>query len=69
MDQDLGNRPPGKTKGQKRLVRYYVSQKAILLGYKNCDIKTINAGHLEELIRALMLDYLRQHESFDQLYH
>jgi len=60
---------PGKTKGQKRLVRYYVSQKAIRLGYKNCDIKTINAGHLEELIRALMLDYLRQHESFDQLDH
>jgi len=45
-------------------VRYYVSQKAIKQGYKNCDIKTINASHLDELVRALVLDYL-QRESFD----
>ena len=50
----------------KRLVRYYVSQKAIKQGYKNCDIKTINASHLDELTRALVLDYL-QRESFDML--
>jgi site-specific DNA recombinase len=50
----------------KRHVRYYVSQKAIKQGYKNCDIKTINASHLDELVRALVLDYL-QRESFDML--
>jgi site-specific DNA recombinase len=60
---------PGSSGGNiqhKRLVRYYVSQKAIKQGYKNCDIKTINASHLDELVRALMLDH-QQHESFDTL--
>jgi len=60
---------PGSNGGNiqhKRLVRYYVSQKAIKQGYKNCDIKTINASHLDKLIRMLMLDYL-QCESFDTL--
>ena len=59
--------PPGSSGGNiqhKHLVRYYVSQKAIKQGYKNCDIKTINASHLDELVRALVLDYL-QRESFD----
>jgi len=58
---------PGSSGGNiqhKRLVRYYVSQKAIKQGYKNCDIKTINASHLDELVRALVLDHL-QRESFD----
>ena len=49
---------PGKVKGQKRLVRYYVSQKAIKHGYGNCTVKTMNAGHLDELVRALALGYL-----------
>jgi site-specific DNA recombinase len=60
---------PGSSGGNiqhKRLVRYYVSQKAIKQGYKNCDIKTINASHLDELVCALVLDYL-QRESFDTL--
>jgi site-specific DNA recombinase len=60
---------PGSSGGNirhKRLVRYYVSQKAIKQGYKNCDIKTINASHLDELVRALVLDHL-QRESFDTL--
>ena len=48
-------------------MRYYVSQKAIKQGYKHCDIKTINASHLDELIRALVLDHL-QRESFDTLH-
>ena len=58
---------PGSSGGSiqhKRLVRYYVSQKAIKQGYKHCDIKTINASHLDELVRALVLDYL-QRKSFD----
>src|SRR5690606_2027211 len=55
------------TSGQhKRLVRYYISQKAIKQGYTHCDIKTINASHLDELVRALVLDHL-QRESFDIL--
>jgi len=43
---------------QKRLVRYYISQKAIKHGFKNCQIKTINAEHLDELVRGLVLSYL-----------
>ncbi len=50
---------PASRKGEKRLVRYYVSQKALQLGYKHCPIKTINAHHLDDLIRALVLDYLK----------
>jgi len=44
--------------GGKRLVRYYVSQKAIQNGYRACAIKTMNARHMDDLIRALVLDYL-----------
>jgi hypothetical protein len=44
--------------GGKRLVRYYVSQKAIQNGYRACAIKTMNARHIDDLIRALVLDYL-----------
>ncbi len=51
---------PTKTGNRKRLVRYYVSQKAIKHGYKSCEIKTINAKHLDELIRALVLNHLGQ---------
>ena len=59
---------PGITTNRqhKRLVRYYVSQKAIKQDYKYCDIKTINASHLDELVRGLVLGYL-QRESFDTL--
>ena len=49
---------PTKSNGRKRLVRYYVSQKAIKHGYKSCEIKTINAKHLDELVRALVLHHL-----------
>ncbi|MGJ8636014.1 MAG: recombinase family protein [Phycisphaerales bacterium] len=45
---------------QKRLVRYYISQKAIKHSFKNCPIKTINAEHLDELVRGLVLGYLAQ---------
>lgn len=57
-----------KTSGQKRLVRYYVSQKAIRQGCRNCSIKTLNAQHVDELVRALVLDYLRRHEAFNVLH-
>ncbi len=50
---------------QKRLVRYYISQKAIKHGFKNCPIKTINAEHLDELVRGLVLGHL-DHRDLDQ---
>ena len=55
-------------KGKKRLVRYYVSQKAMREGYKNCAIKTINAIHLDDLVRALVFDYF-EGESLGHLRH
>ncbi|MEM9374221.1 MAG: recombinase family protein [Planctomycetota bacterium] len=53
----------GSTKngiGQKRIVRYYVSQKAIKHGFKTCPIKSINAEHLDDLVRGVVLDHLGQ---------
>ncbi|MCC6425180.1 MAG: recombinase family protein [Phycisphaerales bacterium] len=43
---------------QKRIIYYYVSQKAIKQGYKHCPIKTVNAGHLDDVVRGLVLDHL-----------
>ena len=45
---------PGRAKDGTRLVRYYVSQKAIKAGYASCPIKSVNAGHLDDLTRALV---------------
>ena len=50
---------------QKRLVRYYISQKAIKHGFKNCPIKTINAVHLDELVRGMVLGYI-DHSDLDK---
>ena len=49
----------GRATGQRRLVRYYVSQKAIKQGYKACPIKTVNAAFLDDLVRSLVLDHLQ----------
>ncbi len=51
---------------QKRLVRYYISQKAIKLGFKSCPIKTINAEHLDDLIRGLVISYLNHDDLVKQ---
>lgn len=62
---------PGSTQGvdtetkQPKIIRYYVSQKAMRKGYKHCQIKSINANHLDELIRTLIFNYLKQHKEFD----
>lgn len=45
----------------RRIVRYYVSQKAVKQGFKTCPIKTINAAHIDDLIRGLVLDHLKNH--------
>ncbi|MBB6429099.1 recombinase family protein [Algisphaera agarilytica] len=58
VHRPISNRAAATSGGQKRLVRYYVSQKGIQQGYKNCPIKTINASYLDELVRALVLNYL-----------
>ncbi|MEM6260408.1 MAG: recombinase family protein [Planctomycetota bacterium] len=52
--------PGGRSDGKKRkrLVRYYVSQQAIKHGFASCSIKSINAEHLDDLVRAAVLDYL-----------
>ena len=66
MSPSAVHRPISGGKKQKRLVHYYVSQKAMRQGYKNCVIKTINANHLDDLVRALIIDCLN-HESLSHL--
>lgn len=51
--------------GATRLVRYYVSQKAIKHGHGSCPIKTINAGYMDDLVRGLVLDHLRTAHGLD----
>ena len=43
----------------RRVVRYYVSQKAVKQGYKTCPIRTVNAARLDGLIRGVVLGHLR----------
>ncbi|MEM6332257.1 MAG: recombinase family protein [Planctomycetota bacterium] len=50
----------------KRLVRYYVSQQAIKHGFASCPIKSVNAEHLDDLVRAVVLDYANQPNLADQ---
>ena len=50
-----------------RKVRYYVSTKAMGQGYSNCQIKTLNANFLEELITAHLLHYL--HRTHEKIYY
>jgi site-specific DNA recombinase len=48
----------------RRIVRYCVSQKAVKQGFKTCPIKTINAAHVDDLVRGLVLDHLtKQHRT------
>jgi DNA invertase Pin-like site-specific DNA recombinase len=50
-------------KSAVRRIHYYTSQKAIRLGYAKCPIKSINAGRLDELVRALVLGHLSTEEA------
>jgi len=45
----------------KKQVRYYVSRKALIHGYKNCQIRNINANLLEGLVTGQLLNYLHHH--------
>jgi site-specific DNA recombinase len=51
--------------GEQRRVFYYTSQKAIKQGYKSCAIKSINAKHLDDLVRGLVLDHLKRAHGAD----
>ncbi len=59
----------GKGGAAKRMVLYYVSQRAIRHGFKSCPIRTINAGHLDNLVRGLVLDHLKAHYTLDIGWH
>lgn len=48
-----------------RRVFYYASQKAMKQGYKNCQIKSINAGHLDDFVRSLVLEHLHATHQID----
>ncbi len=50
---------------RRKVVRYYVSQKAVRHGYASCPIKTLNAGVIDELVRALVLDHLTAAHTID----
>lgn len=50
----------GTTDNAKRMVLYYVSQKAIRHGYRSCPIRTINARHLDDLVRGIIGEFLAQ---------
>ena len=45
---------PSGTKG----IRYYVSQRAIKHGFKHCDLKSLNANLLEDIVLAYTLEAL-----------
>ncbi|TVQ61271.1 MAG: recombinase family protein [Phycisphaerales bacterium] len=49
----------------RRIVRYYVSQKAVKQGYKTCPIKSISAAQIDELVRAVVLGHLHREHSAD----
>ncbi|MBX3392737.1 MAG: recombinase family protein [Phycisphaeraceae bacterium] len=49
----------------RRVVRYYVSQKAVKQGFKSCLIKTVNAAHIDDLVRGLVLDHLKNQHGAD----
>ncbi len=49
----------------RRIVRYYVSQKAVKHGFKSCPIKAVNAAHIDDLVRGLVLDHLKNQHGAD----
>ncbi len=49
----------------RRIVRYYVSQKAVKQGFKSCPIKTVNAAYIDDLVRGLVLDHLKNQHGAD----
>ncbi|MBS0189660.1 MAG: recombinase family protein [Planctomycetes bacterium] len=52
-----------KKENQTRLVRYYVSQQAIRQGYRSCPIGSLNAAHIDELVRAIVMTFVAEKHS------
>jgi DNA invertase Pin-like site-specific DNA recombinase len=47
-----------RNNASRKQVRYYVSRKAITQGYKTCQIKTLNADRLENLVVGQVMQFL-----------
>jgi DNA invertase Pin-like site-specific DNA recombinase len=41
-----------------KAIGYYTSQKALKQGYASCPVKSINAGYLDDLVRAIVMDHV-----------
>ncbi len=52
------NTANAKGRGGKHIVRYYISLKASKQGYDTCPIGRVNAGIIDDLVRAMVLDRL-----------
>lgn len=63
-----GDEGRGVGKG-KRLIRYYISQKAMKHGYGMCPIKSVNAAFVDDLVRGMVLDHLRTGHAVDLRFH
>ncbi len=48
----------GTPSDRERRISYYVSQQALKHGYDSCPIKSINASHLDDIARGLVLDHM-----------
>lgn len=48
----------GAPSKRERRIAYYVSQKALKEGYAACPIKSVNAEHLDDIARGLVLDHM-----------
>lgn len=47
---------PGRDR--KRIVPYYVSQKALRKGFAACELKSVNARELDRLVSSIVLDHI-----------
>lgn len=53
-----GSSAPRRPGGRVDRIAYYVSMKAMRHGYASCPIRCINAGRIDDLVRAMVLDRL-----------
>lgn len=58
-------RVSGRATSQTRSTRYYVSQKAVRQGFKTCPIRSINGGYMDDLVRAIVLEFVRRERKAD----
>jgi hypothetical protein len=53
-----GNSSSRRPNGRSHRVAYYVSMKAMRLGYASCPVRCVNASRIDDLVRAMVLDRL-----------